>query len=150
MPFALSVGWLHAKREKSISYAPNNDHCDSGSSLATVKAKNTRHNRRVSLELPYWSSDGSLKLDTTAGFLCALWSNTRGIIHGNTGGFCQKGWKEAMNAEKAARFIRANEESQATPRAQEYAHMHRVLSGELVSREDISGGSMHDNYVRDH
>lgn len=128
---------------RSITTAPNDDDSDSESLVDMVMTKNTRRNRSVSFELPYWLSDGSSELDATEAS-CVLCDQISGITHGNADGFCQRCWREAMNGERAARIIRANEESQATPRAQEQANIQRVLSEELVFREEITGGSMND------
>jgi len=94
---------------RSITTASNDDDCGSESLVDTVTTENTRRNRRVSFELPCWSSDGSSELDATEAS-CVLCGQIPGIIHGNAGGLCQRCWRETMNAERAARIIRANEE----------------------------------------
>jgi len=109
--------WMAARQAgRRITTAPDDDDSGSESLVDMVTTKNTRRNRNVSFELPYWLSDGSSKLDATEAS-CVLCAEISGITHGNADGFCQRCWREAINGERAARIIRANEESQATPRA---------------------------------
>lgn len=82
--------WMAARQAaKSIPTAPSDDRCGSGSLADTVTAENTKINRRVSFELPYWSSDEFSEQDATEAS-CVLCSQTPGVIHGNASGFCQR------------------------------------------------------------